>query len=188
MSDIEQRLTRQETGMAAIAKALQKAAVEKQRLDEEKAKQETIDVLIKIQGAVFEKATAYTNVVILAGYAGILTIWGSLKSEFPVKANIAIALSAGVSLLLFVSWEVYKMIVSSHRMVAVAQLINKTMEPNEFSAALKRIQLENDKASVRLIIPWYIFLILTIVPAVVSVGLLFYNFVAGLLGWPFWPR
>ena len=65
----------QEAFRASVAKAEQEAA--------ERQKNETIDTLTKVMSGAYSQAMAYTNVVIIAGYAAAFTIWNFTRAYLP---------------------------------------------------------------------------------------------------------
>jgi ferric-dicitrate binding protein FerR (iron transport regulator) len=56
---------------------------------------------------------AYTNLVIAAGYAAYFTLWSTLKSDLPNRLYSLSGLMITLSLLIFMSWEITKMIWSA---------------------------------------------------------------------------
>ena len=58
----------------------------------------------------YEKTTAYTNLVMIGGYAGMFAIWQLMKSHFSTSEELMIGSLMAASILLFAAHEVYKMI------------------------------------------------------------------------------
>lgn len=45
-----------------------------------------VENVVKIMAALYDKAAAYTNLIIIAGYAAFFAIWGNVKT-FLTKRN-----------------------------------------------------------------------------------------------------
>lgn len=144
--------------------------------------------IIEIQSAAYDKATAYTNLIIAGGYAGAFAIWGFTKDQLPPKAAIWAALLLGVSLASFVFFEVYKMIYTTRYAVRHARLLQADIPDKEFLRRHDEIVQESRANTLKTILfVWVVVMVVCVGSAVGGLGLLFYNFVAILVGWPLWP-
>lgn len=56
------------------------------------------------------KAKEYTNFVIVAGYAAFFALWSGVASDLPSQPRCASAALIGVSLLVFIGWEITTMV------------------------------------------------------------------------------
>ncbi len=56
---------------------------------------------------------AYTNLVIAAGYAAYFTLWSTLKGDLPGWLYATSGLLITLSLMIFITWEIMKMIWSA---------------------------------------------------------------------------
>ncbi|MBN0315103.1 hypothetical protein JTM73_33150, partial [Pseudomonas aeruginosa] len=56
------------------------------------------------------QASNYTNLIMVAGYAGLFGLWSTLVGRLPQWLYALCGLLALLSLLLFVSWEIIKMV------------------------------------------------------------------------------
>ncbi len=65
-----------------------------------------VDDIIKINSALYEKATAYTNVVILAGYVAFFSVWNNMKVYLTKSEMLQSASAVTFSLIVFISWEI----------------------------------------------------------------------------------
>lgn len=109
---------------------------------------------------IFEQAKNYNNVITLAGYAGIFAIWNMIKSDMDKITSGKIALLVGMSLVLFVAFEIIGMI-GRTLIISHADVENSKIE---------RIGRFIESAQHRL---WAIFVIATIAPALWAVWILF---------------
>ena len=124
----------------------------------------------------------------VGGYAGAFTIWGNAKAQLPAKANVLIALLLGVSLVVFVFYQVYKMAAHVSHFRRVRVLLRDGLPLQEFFDKYNKLDQEAKKLTlqsgvmVSTLCFWF-----CVIPAMIALGLLFYNFVASLLGLPMWP-
>ncbi len=167
--------------------ALSEAVAELQEKATKDQQDRVRSTIIEINSKMFDKAQAYTNVIIIAGYAGAFTIWTYLKLNFPLRANVTVALALGISLTLFVSFEIFGMVMRARSMLRIRRVISDHLTPEQFFANLK-IARESETAEWRWIMPmWAVVLALSVSSALFAIGVLFYNAFAILVGWPLWP-
>jgi hypothetical protein len=177
---------------AAHASAL---LVEKQRQMQQEQVQKALQeqqekiqkALIEASSKAFEKAQAYTNVIIIAGYAGAFSLWSSTKAQLPNKANVIIALLLGFSMLVFVLHEIYGMIQRSIHFHKISPLINMQLPSDDFIKEFEKLRSAEAKAELNNNPIWIASLLGTIPTALAAIALLFYSYFAILVGWPLWP-
>jgi hypothetical protein len=64
----------------------------------------------EILAYVYEKASSYTNLVMIGGYAAMFAIWQLMKSHLSNGQELLVAILVTSSMILFVGFEVFKMI------------------------------------------------------------------------------
>lgn len=143
--------------------------------------------MLEVSSKVFERAVAYTNVIMVAGYAALFAIWAYTKDSLPKKAVICIATMILISLCAFIMFEVFKMITSSRQFFANRKIALSDLATDKFFENLKTVQKNEAKYLFWLMPIWYVTLVIAIVPAFGAAGLLLYNFMAILLGCSPWP-
>jgi hypothetical protein len=83
-------------------------------------------------------ATNYTNVIMVAGYAALFTLWVQMSGDGPGKftrlTSFAAALSLSISVLAFVGWEIAGMVIRSKVNIALARAVNN---PAEFESRVR---------------------------------------------------
>jgi hypothetical protein len=136
----------------------------------------------------FDKAAAYTNLVMLGGYAGAFTIWANTKTFLSKEANIWIALLLGSSLSVFVLYEVYKGAVQSNSMSKADVLIKAKSNPEEFFRRVQEYEKKTMIAVQRQRSIWMVVFSVAVLTGLLAIGLLFYNYFALLIGWSSWPN
>lgn len=93
-----------------------------------------LQAVLDLTGRLQTNAVAYTNLVIVAGYAAFFTFWGNLENNLPQWLHALSGLFILLSLLLFLAWEVTKMIWSAfHLRQLERQFHNRPPEPNLIS-------------------------------------------------------
>ena len=188
--DIEARqaIEQQSRRMNKLAQALSEAAKKQHEADLSAKQQEIKDTLIEIQAKLYDRAAAYTNLVLFGGYAGSFAIWAATRAQLPPKANVLIAFALGVSLAAFVFFEVYKATYTAIRFLRNRTLIFSPDQPQIFLDKIQKHAKEEQRLSVLYIPIWIVVMIVTIGAALVALCLLFYNYFAIMVGWPGWPK
>jgi hypothetical protein len=93
---------------------------------------EVKDVMLEMQAAAFDRAQTYTTVVIFGGYAGLFAIWTLTREHLAREVSLWVALLLGISVLTFVLFEIFKMVVNSYTSLAMSALILNDVPPAEF--------------------------------------------------------
>jgi len=111
MQDIEAREAIIEQGkkMDKLMQAVTDAAKQKHEADQLAMQEKVKTTIIEVQSKIYDKSTAYTNLIMIGGYAGSFATWAATRPQLPAKANVTIALSLTISLASFILFEVYKM-------------------------------------------------------------------------------
>lgn len=146
---------------------------------------ERMENVVKSQLQIFERAQAFSNAIIVAGYAGIFGLWSLTKENLSKSAVSVVALLIGASLLIYVTWEIYGMVLRANSAFRFQKLIGK--QPSEFFKLAIDYEADQRTIGAGAIIVWRF----TVVPAVFlayfGAGILIYNFAAALVGLPQWP-
>ncbi len=88
-------------------------------------KKEILDSQIKLASAIYDKSMAYTNLIIMAGYAGFFGLWSVTKDDLTSKQVLWSALFMVISLSSFIFFEVAKMIFNSCFMLSRNSALKK---------------------------------------------------------------
>lgn len=147
------------------------------------------DTVADIQSRLFDKAVTYSNLIMAAGYAGGFTIWGNIKEQLPACANIWIALLLGISLSIFVFYQVWKMASHVLHFLSVREILRDNLSLGQFFKKYNEFQKKTERSSFRSSILYgSICFVLCVLPALGALGLLFYNLTATVAVWPMWPH
>jgi hypothetical protein len=164
--------------ISQLAKDAEKKRQEKEIADQEKARAN----LIEIQAKVYDKATAYTNLIIAGGYAGSFALWAATRAQLTTKTNVAVALALTVSLASFILFEVYKMTLTAIIFLRNRKFLTAPLTPAEFNEQAKANDRRNQKLMLVFMPVWVCVMFVSVGGALVAFALLFYNYFAVLIG------
>ena len=160
--------------------------LQEEKLEEQKrVAKEIIDAHIKILSASYDKAIAYTNIIIIAGYASFFAMWSFTKEFLSPREVLWSALIMSISIVTFVFFEVYKMYFTSWALLSLANVTSDpgtTTDPNKLLAGMQEHDKQARERVVRFGRIWHRVLIVTVSSALVAIGILFCGFIRGLLG------
>ncbi len=146
---------------------------------------ERVDQVVKAQMQVFEKAQAYSNALTLGGYAGIFALWTFSKGVLTPRTTNTVIVLVGVSLILYISWEIFGMIQRAVGQAKFLALVEKS--PTDFFQLLDRQEAENCRIGRRSFLAWKVVITPTIVTGYAGALLLIYNAAASIFGFMQWP-
>lgn len=165
-----------------------KISAQYQQILEEKQRDETIEIVVKVIAEAFDRSTAYANIIILAGYAGFFATWSFVKDYLTERSTIITALLMVLSVIVFVAWEMFKMILGAKDLNRLSHLVpTPPLSPEQFFKRLNRIQNVLQIRKVSLVRYWYVVLTTTVLAGFGAGFILVYNFIAKLTGLPLWP-
>lgn len=137
----------------------------------DKASVELTKAIIDSQSVMFDKAAAYNNIVTTLGYAGFFAVWQTIRSEMKPWDNTLIAILLGVSLLLFVGWNILTMVVNSKRSIKIGRALSSSEDPDVLLIRYRQAEADANVITLRYYANWqWIFMLA-----------LFTGFLAGLL-------
>lgn len=142
----------------------------------------------------FGQAAGYARVITGLGYAGIFTLWGFTKEHINETATFLVAILMSVSLVVFVAWEIYRMISEAFILKWTGALIVKSLaasEPDDIARVAKLGREANawsQRYMSRIFAVWLVVLLVAVGTASAAVLILIYNFLANAVGWSEFPR
>lgn len=146
--------------------------------------QEVVDAQVKIITATFDKAVAYTNIMIAAGYAGYFGLWQFTKDLLSRQQALWSALLVLVSLVSFILFEVAQMIVitrSVQRKIQLSQQPDMTGNPEGILQRLHNVESAQQGTTSTIMRFWMPSVLVSIGTALIGAGILAWAFVSGLL-------
>ncbi|MGJ7547601.1 hypothetical protein [Pseudomonas alloputida] len=151
---------------------------EVEQMRQEQAVEKQISALIQLNEKLMSNATAYTNLIMVAGYAGYFAFWSTLAGKIPTWLFNACGLAITVSLTLFISWEIVKMFWGAKHMRKTQAILGKRAHPNvlvEFEKAFQDFNSRTQRV-------WLVFLVPTVVSGIAAACLLIGYFCLSLAG------
>ena len=151
--------------------------------EQERVAAEIADAQIRVVTAAYSQGAAYTNLIILGGYAGFFGLWQLTGQYLSKQQALWAALLMLTSLCIFILFEVYKMAFVSHQTFARAKLLNAPdarSDPNVLLKRLNDLQALQESQSVVSMRIWMLALASTVAFGLSAVGVLVYAFVTGL--------
>jgi hypothetical protein len=147
------------------------------------------DILLEINATYYERGTAYANLLVLAGYVGAFSIWAFVKDVALSKVgSAAVGTLLGLSLLVFVGFEIYKMIDGSLRAQRVGKLFRARMPTLEMLNAVAALRGDERRRNIAILNGiWLGNVLAALLFSASAILLLFYAMLAVPLGWPEWP-
>lgn len=149
--------------------------------------------------SLYEQARSYHNTVISIAYASFFAIWVFSRSYLPPKATVAIALLMGISIILYVFFEILNMLflqfatVKAMKAARIPRVAN-TLEELFDDAAEQRTRAERNlhaiqKSGLALLGAWPFFFVPSVLTGFGAGLLLLWNFLAFLLPTQlnYWP-
>jgi len=153
---------------------MQKVVEELAKKALERDKDERVEIIIRVTSALFDKAAAYTNLIIIAGFAGFFAVWSSMKVYLSPLEMFTSAFCVTVSLSVFIFWEVFGMLVRSRTLKELLKVLNTPAA--EFQGALAKQQKTEQLRNIWVFRIWAVALFFTIAPALVAAGVLIFSF------------
>ena len=150
---------------------------------DKRSAEELIEAQIKVMAAAYEKASAYTNLIIVAGYASFFGLWQITKGLMSEKQVLWSALLISISASVFVFFEVTKTFFQSKQLQELNKIITDPRVSNSFSALRKAFDEHNLKVNRQIVYWgywWHFAWIASVAAGVSAIGILMWAFVSGL--------
>lgn len=139
------------------------------------------DLLLDVQSQAYGHATTYTAVIIFGGYASLFTIWTYTKDHLSETMTYWVALLLGISVLAFVFFEVFKMLLLSREMLKIRGLLVQKLPPAVLLRRYEELSQESNFLVLKIFLPiWVVVLIITITSGVGAAVLLLWAFASAL--------
>ena len=134
--------------------------------------------LIEFQSSMIDKASTYTKIIIGLGYGGFFTAWSGSKQHLSPKILVASALFEIVSLLLFVTYEIWGAMVTSHLLIDFAEAVYRPA--SDVAGALQAHRNKAINVHRPLIKAWKVVCPVSAITGLLGGLILIYAFVVGL--------
>lgn len=151
--------------------------------EQERQAAEISDAQLKVVTATFDKAAAYSNLMLLAGYAGFFGLWQLTKDYLSKPQALWSAVLVLFSLAAFVIFEVVKMIIIHKGVMAQAAVLRSEAgrkSPQVLIDNLNKLSAVQERSSKRFMVFWAITVGFTVLTGFLGAGVLAYAFVMGI--------
>lgn len=139
------------------------------------------DRIAKMYTDVFSNAMAYTNLVIIAGYGAMFTVWSFTNDHLAPWVSQTVALLLVVSIGVFVGFEIFKMASNARLIFSFNSTLKPGMNPYQITALLDAHNKRANRLAAWQQMVWVPVLGACIVTGYGAGGLLIWNFVCNLL-------
>ena len=152
-------------------------------IDEERRLAEIIEAYTKVAGVLYEKAMAYTNLIILAGYGAYFGLWQVTKGNITKRQAMCSALLMLASLVAFVMFQLWSGYFSSRSLLELVRIMhdpeNQTSGTGLLAAFAEHGSVER-RRSVRFGRVWHWVFMFTAISGLAGEGVLAWAFVVSL--------
>lgn len=113
----------------------------------------------EILSHVYQKASGYTNLVMIGGYASAFAIWQLTKEQLTPEQSLIVGFLIVTSVVLFAGFEVYKMIADAFFFRRLNRVLEKEVAEHERGEAWQIAWNQHAVAETRM---WALFVVPTI--------------------------
>lgn len=155
-----------------------------QKAQQKRQAEEQVEAQVKMLTVIFDKATAYTNLLLIGAYAGFFGLWQLTRDHLSKPQALWSALLVIVSLTFFVIFEVTKMVVIQKDISAKAKALNLPEcrnNPQVLAQRMNEIATAHERIGFRFMRFWVFTMIVTVGAGLAGAGVLMWSFVAGLV-------
>jgi hypothetical protein len=138
-------------------------------------REDTIEVLIRIMSASYDKSVSYTRLFMIGGYASFFAVWAKVYDMFSAFYMGLAGILMFLSVLVFIVWELYKMIFYATNLKALYKVLEEK-DPEKFNKNLEHHQMAEKRKSLEQVKIWWLVLIVTVFPALGAAGILICSF------------
>jgi hypothetical protein len=149
-------------------------------MDQQAELEKRIETVVKIMAALYDKAAAYTNLVIIAGYAAFFAVWGNMKGQLGKREMLYAALFMSISLIFFILWETIKMVITSITLKSLRKTVLEAT-PEHFNTKLVELNKAEARLHVKLMYFWFFVLAVTVGFGLLAGGILINGFLRELI-------
>ncbi|GLH20055.1 hypothetical protein BR1R3_27970 [Pseudomonas atacamensis] len=108
-----------------ITRAVQTLNEDVHALKVNSATDKQVDALIQLQEKQMNHQASYTNLIMVAGYAGYFAFWSTLVTKLPQWIFALCGLLMTLSLTLFIAWEIIKAFWTGRYLHQVQKILGK---------------------------------------------------------------
>lgn len=140
---------------------------------------------ITLFSAIYDKASAYANLIVVAGYAGFFGLWSLTQPYVSKQSALWAALFMGASMVIFVFFEIAKMVIATvvtkHASETFLNFREDAYPADKYNRQVEVFKAVNARWNLWLARYWPWALIPTIALGAVGAGILLFSFVVGIV-------
>ena len=125
-------------------------------------------------------AANYSNVIMVVGYAGLFTLWAQMTGhgvgKFTPLTSFIVALCLALSVIAFLGWELFGMVLRTRTNIKIAQAVN---DPSQFERHIKSYREEMETLTRKLLPAWKYVFAIAVVFALAAFGIILSALVNG---------
>jgi len=129
--------------------------------EQRRYKKEVVEFYTSILSKTYDKASTYTNIIIMAGYALFFTFWAQVKDEVAAVDARLSAVYVLISVLIFLVWEIFSMIRGALNLKNLNGLTN--VPADKFRDQMAIYNKKNEEFNASFTRYWFYQLLFTIV-------------------------
>lgn len=167
--------------IAYLEKQYEQDRHERQQRDQQSAFESLLEFNIELTSAAYEKSIAYTNAIVIAGYAVAFTIWSSTREQLPKHTEILSALLLLISATAFIIFEITKMTIQYRRIRRMISVYNGATSFDEIQRRIKAHERKIKSIDKRFYCFWGVIMFTTISTGLTAVIIMAYSFIINLL-------
>jgi hypothetical protein len=140
--------------------------------------------LIQLIAETYSHASAYDNVIIVAGFAGFFALWGGTAEDierFPRLVTVALMAAA---LLLYVTWHMLQMLTRQRFEHKRSEAFTLVEDSAAFNARVVELDRRQGVAFQKILRLWPFIFVPSLCFGFSAGGLLGYSALAAAFGWP----
>jgi hypothetical protein len=142
------------------------------------------DKAVALQAEVFSKAAAYDNGVILAGYVAFFALWAGSNKDVSHLCRLVTVALMGTSLLCYMAWHILQMLTRQTYEFKLANVMKLVGDAKRFNEEWAKTLIEEQRALVRIMRFWPFLFVPAVGLGFLAGGILTYNSLAVIFGWP----
>ena len=150
---------------------------------QEEQMEKFIDLYSAIIAKSYEQAKSYTNLILAVGYGVFFGLWSTMRGDIRSFSYDVAGFLLGISVICFILWEVFQMIVTSLHNNNVYRRTKK-FTPENYIEVNEEIQKEFQRFEARVASFWIYQLVLTLVPGLGAIAIFLYKYTEYLVNIP----
>jgi hypothetical protein len=142
-----------------------------------------IEMETKVLTVAYDKSAQYANIIILAAYAGFFGLWQMTKDLLPPLIARWSALAMLVSIVVFVAFEVFKVVLVQHNFLMQQRVLRRPdvrADVDAYRKASEDLLSTWEQVQAKFIWIWRVTLIVCILSGMTAASLVGYGYVIGL--------